>query len=223
MIKHFSKFLKRLDEKEFNIFNAVFEDNKFVFEKMFIEDNCSKVIIVYGDNASGKSLFASILQVILRKNNVHVRNACMSNRTASGMQRAMIFGDESDQSTGDTSVNVARKCLESTLSDSNGVAMLDEPDIGLSNRYQHAFGKYIAEKAKSFNDHGLVLVSHNEILINSFLVNYESNVSFIGVNTDLNYFEWLKNQSPASVEELLGLHDYAMDKWRAIHKTFEKR
>ena len=223
----FSRVLSAIKDQDSILYDAEM-NGEMVFKDTFVQDNKSKVIIIYGDNASGKSLFAQLFEASLRSpkdksKKIPVRAAAMRNRTMSGMEKAIIFGDENDQSTGETSVSVAEKCLRCTYNEPCAVAILDEPDVGLADRFQDAFGMHIASEAKKFKDHGLILISHSRLLINAFLKYYEQPVSLLGICTTLNYEEWAADRPNATLEELLNLSDYAHEKYRAIMKALHPR
>lgn len=220
--KEFSSILAAIKDREYRIFDAAIEE-KPVFDELFIEDNESNVIIIYGDNASGKSLFANIIEAILRQEKMPVRSASMKNRTSSGIQKTLIFGDESSESTGQTSFRVANLCLKSTAEYPGSTAILDEPDIGLSDRFQSAFGEHIAQTMKGTEGTGLVIISHSATLIDSFITNFGKPVSFLGICTNKNYRDWVGAQEPASVEELLLLTEKSSNKYRAIQKALTSK
>lgn len=224
--ERFSQIMTRLPDLAF--MNAELPDGKLVFGQMRFTDNKSPLIIIYGDNASGKSLIAQAFEVSLRKPKeatpIAVRNACMRNRTASGMERAFVYGDESDQSTGQTSIAVVRKAINATDGKSPGVVILDEPDVGLADRFQPTLARYIVDTLKSFegSDRGMIVISHNKILIGDIIGAYENPISFIGVGTEQNYWDWVAAQRPATMEELMGLSDKSHNQRRAISKAFDK-
>jgi ABC-type molybdenum transport system ATPase subunit/photorepair protein PhrA len=223
--KRFSEIMAKLPDLAF--MNAELPDGKLVFGQMRFTDNQSPLVIIYGDNASGKSLIASAFEVSLRKPKeatpIEVRNACMRNRTASGMERAFIYGDESDQSTGQTSIAVVRKAINSTDGKRPGVVILDEPDVGLADRFQPALARYIVDTLKSFegSDRGMIVISHNKILIGDIIGGYDKPISFIGVGTEQNYWDWVDAQRPATIGELFALSDKSHEQWRAISKAFD--
>ena len=69
-----------------------------------IEGSDGKVFVVTGENATGKSFFAKLLDAYSRNNGVEeVMRIGMGKRTESGIVKALMFGDEKDQSTGETS------------------------------------------------------------------------------------------------------------------------
>lgn len=224
----FDYFFDCLNNKTFKFLSANYADESPVFENLYLENNQSKLTIIYGDNASGKSLFGRIAESHARKSKIHVRSASMNNRIGNGdieksFQRAMIFGDQSVQSTGATSLKVAIKCLRATLSDDQdsitSLSILDEPDIGLSDRFSTTLGLYISQQLKLFNQSGIILICHNKQLIERLLNDYQLPVNFVGINTHLNYFDWYNSLQEATIEELLQLDNIGFKKESAIDKT----
>jgi energy-coupling factor transporter ATP-binding protein EcfA2 len=219
----FHKLMSRFEQKKFNFMGAE-KNGKEFFKDIVVEQHDNNILIIFGENASGKSLFSNVVEQSAREEKIEIRNACMRNRTSGGISRAFVFGDESCQSTGETSFNVARKALESTLkANKAAIAILDEPDVGLSDYYAPAMGKYIAESYLKMNENqGIVLVSHSRLLIKSFLTTLNSPVNTIGINIKSDLDTWIKDKSEASVEELLNLSSYAKDKEMAIYREIEK-
>jgi AAA15 family ATPase/GTPase len=217
------KTLENLKEKKLRLFDAEKEDPEF-FSDITTNINNSNVLIIYGENASGKSLFSNVIEQFASVDGFEIRHSCMRNRTVAGIGRALIYGEEAVQSTGATSVLVSKNAIESTVnSEEKAIAILDEPDIGLSDYYSPALGKYIAEKCTEFDQtKGLVLVSHSKKLISSFLNKFDKPVNTLGINTKLELSEWLSVTKEASIEELLNLNVYARNKERAIMRAMKK-
>lgn len=228
-----ANFLSRLQEKDFGLLDVDFKDPKTnelkkVFGTMNIVDNSSSITFIYGENASGKSLIARLYQSVIRSGNTNhsVRSVSVANRTRSGIEKAMIFGDETEQSTGETSFKVMRLALNSLAKDSKeGVVILDEPDIGLSAKYSRSFGKYIADFVKEHEQNGkqLVIISHNDTFLKSVIKHYEQPYNEIGVNTSMTLNEWLDDESDYSIEDLELLPSIALEKWRGIQSFLSER
>lgn len=218
-----NQMLNNIEDRHYALLN-IEKDNVLIFPKISVHKADSNIIIIYGENASGKSLFSSLIEQSARIEKIGCRNACMRNRTSSGIERAFIFGDEGSQSTGATSLSVAGKCLLNTLKDDKqALAILDEPDVGLSDYYTPTLGKYIADQMIDAQDHiGLVLVSHSKLLMKSFLATYNKPVSTIGINTDLSLNDWINKNDEATIEELLSLNDKAHDKYISILRGLEE-
>lgn len=205
----YKKFLTEVDNKTYRLFDAQNEDGTDIFQQCAVNiQSKSNVLIIYGENCSGKSLFANILEMIARNEKVGVRSASMKNRTRSGIEKAMILGDESRQSTGETSVSFAKKSLNSTLEEKEKLVLsiLDEPDLGLSDYYSGAFGQLIAQTSNQFKQkQGLVIISHSKKLMSAFLKHNNQSISTLGINTELTLEEWLGKDDSATVEELENL------------------
>jgi energy-coupling factor transporter ATP-binding protein EcfA2 len=217
--KLFHKTIECFENKDFAIFDILNSNNKPIFNDLSVNHNeNSKTLIIYGDNASGKSFFSSIINQIFNQEKVPVRSVSMANRTKSGMEKAMIFGNESEQSTGTTSVSVISLALNSALNDDDdSLVILDEPDIGLSPRFSKALARYINDFYLNESDNKyLVLVSHNAEFMSHFLKLSKVPVSSIGINTTMSLTEWINNDVEATVDELLGLKDIEINTWRAI-------
>lgn len=217
-----NEMLNKIEDRHYAVLNLE-KDNQLIFDKLSIHNADSNVVIIYGENASGKSLFSSIIEQCARSEKIGCRNACMRNRTSSGIEKAFIFGDEGSQSTGATSLSVAVKCLSNTLKeDKDSLAILDEPDVGLSDYYTPALGKYIAEQMVTAPEHvGLVLVSHSKLLMKSFLETYNKPVSTIGINTELSLNDWISKNEIATLDELLSLDNKAHEKYISILRGLE--
>ncbi len=221
----YKDFLSNVDDKTYRIFDAEYEDGTEIFEKFKVNiQSKSNVLIIYGDNCSGKSLFANILEAIAKDQKTVVRSASMKNRTKSGIEKALILGDESRQSTGETSVSFAEKSLVNTLRETGlALSVLDEPDLGLSDYYSAPFGKFIADYSNQFTEkQGILLISHSKKLMKSFLKNNEQSISTLGINTELSLDEWLENNDEGTVEELKNLREMAKDKEIRISKAVER-
>lgn len=221
----YKDFLSNVDDKTYRIFDAEYEDGTEIFENFKVNiQSKSNVLIIYGDNCSGKSLFANILEAIAKDQKTVFRSASMKNRTKSGIEKALILGDESRQSTGETSVSFAEKSLVNTLRETGlALSVLDEPDLGLSDYYSAPFGKFIADYSNQFTEkQGLLLISHSKKLMKSFLKHNEQSISTLGINTELSLDEWLENNDEGTVEELKNLREMAKDKEIRISKAVER-
>lgn len=195
---------------------------------MNIVDNNSALTFIYGENASGKSFIARCFEMVARArkpSKLSVRSVSVANRTSSGVEKAMIFGNESEQSTGETSVSVMKLALRSLANESGeGVVILDEPDLGLSPKYSRALGRYIAEFILEHEKNGkaLFVISHNDTFIESVIKHYNNTYNSVGVDTDLTLREWLDDDSEYEMEDLDALKDIAIAKWRGIQKIFSR-
>ena len=186
-------------------------------------DEKSKVLFVAGNNASGKSLVGKIIETIAADDKIPKRSCSMRNRTSGMFGQRLVFGDESDNSTGQNSVNAVVKGLKSTIETEGSLLILDEPDLGLAENYTAALGEYIASQINEHNEKiGLiVIVSHSKILFNCALETLKCPYSsvFVG-DKNITFDDWLKSPlSKSSIDELLDLNRKSRETWKRI-QTF---
>ncbi|MCV9964616.1 hypothetical protein OIU34_22250 [Pararhizobium sp. BT-229] len=112
------------------------------------------ILVVTGENASGKSLAFMIINQLGRnfakqdKVNLEVMDIGMGRRTKSGIEKALIFGDENIDSTGNISLKVMQTAVSTSRKRTNfHYLMLDEPDIGVGEGYHNAIGRFLADFA----------------------------------------------------------------------------
>lgn len=188
-------------------------------------DKSSNITLIAGPNASGKSLVCKLIATFAREKKMACRACSMLNRSQGGIESAMIFGDESYNSTGVNSFGAVKNALISTENDKRGIVILDEPDIGLSEEYSAAFGKYIADfmnsSGESFSH--LIVVSHSRLFFNCFLEEYKKKVNKVYMSEAKTFDDWRSGAvKPANIDELANLSKNGRDKFLAINKMAEK-
>jgi hypothetical protein len=184
-----------------------------------------RLLVVSGSNAGGKSLFCRYLDQTLAKGGCEVMRVGMGKRTESGMVRAMMFGDEGSESTGNVSVNVVMTGVSTARGrTSDHVLILDEPDVGLSEGYQAALGEFLAAFAADLPERtlGLVVVSHARSLVAPLLA---AGASSVRVGDDLRpVAEWLREGDPRrTVAELEALSGLAHARSTAVQAVLNAR
>lgn len=187
-------------------------------------DDNSNVIIVSGTNSSGKSMVLKIFSAILALDEIEPIQVSMRYRAGhevSGIQRAMMFGSEDDESTGVISI----AAMETAIRTANGRnkehwILFDEPDIGLSEEYAIPMGRKIGLTAAKLPKHtqGVVIVSHSKPLIKGLLreLGYQPHFLHLASTNALN--EWLNTSTERTLEELDELSASAHKKYLEIHK-----
>jgi ABC-type molybdenum transport system ATPase subunit/photorepair protein PhrA len=189
-----------------------------------INDNANTMVL-FGDNASGKSLICNLIESNVRKKSKHpIRAMSVGNRTSKSMSRAFIFGDEGRQSTGETSIRVIQKALNSAKSDNvPSLLIFDEPDLGLSSKYSRALGRYLAEQATELKSAGvyIIIISHNVPLLNTFIEALDDAPSYVGLNTTSTLDQWLTSDEEKTIDELLSLTQISRRKESAIDRDIE--
>lgn len=184
----------------------------------------ANTLVIFGDNASGKSLVCGLIESKVRRHYA-VRNMCVRNRVVASAGRAFIFGNEAEQSTGETSIRGIQKALAGARSeDESSLIILDEPDLGLSAKYARALGRYLAQQSIELNARGVyvVIVSHSAPLLSTFSDELQGNTSFFGLNTTSSLNEWLESDEEKTIEELLGLTRIAIRKQDAIDNEMDR-
>jgi hypothetical protein len=150
-------------------------------------------------------------------------------RTGSGsgemsrMGQVFMFGDETEQSTGATSVRVVKNALEKNVARPGGcILILDEPEMGLAEGYAHALGGYIAAQSKTMSRHcaGVVVVTHSRAMVAGMKEGLGRNPTFVTTSMspveDVSVKDWLDRTDRYDLEALLALPDINHDRWRTV-------
>lgn len=195
-----------------------------------------RVVLVVGDNASGKSLYLQVVATIARKDKVVPVTVSIRERTGAGlyemagMRRIMMFGDESENSTGATSVKTVVTSFKNLDKPEGSLLGLDEPEIGLDNGYTRALGEFIGQSTAELprTCRGVVVVTHSRALIAGMLEGL-ANVgkvppSFVvvGDHPAKTLTQWVTNPTHRSVEDLHALPELGFERWRATSKILEE-
>lgn len=189
----------------------------------------SRLLVITGENAGGKSLFSQfLLRTVLKSDadwkSVEVMDGGMHRRTRSGIERALMYGDESDDSTGNISLKFVltgiRTCRMRTTSH---ILSLDEPDIGLSEGYCMGLGELLKAFAADLPEltRGLVVVTHSREIVKR-LIPLEPHCVRVG---DLRPTkEWLEQGPvPRSIAEVESLSERSIETWRSIRRLMQQR
>lgn len=107
----------------------------------------SRVGILSGPNATGKSLVRKVLRTVCREARLELIETSMQGRTSGEdrIQRLMVYGSEEEASTGVNSVKTTMKLIETSRSRVNPHAVfLDEPETGLCDEYAAGLGAHVA-------------------------------------------------------------------------------
>jgi predicted ATPase len=195
-----------------------------------VADGAPGLIVVTGENASGKSLFVQITESVLRRADVTPVSVSIRERTGGGTRemgrvaQAMMFGEEETQSTGATSVQVVKTAFRNLDRDGGATLTLDEPEIGLSDGYTRAFGQFIGQQARSVPDacRGVIVVTHSRSLATGLLAGYEETPTHVAVRADApaeaGLQQWLDSVEHRTVDDLLALPDVGLSRFRQVIK-----
>lgn len=214
--------------------SVLFQKEEFPFEGTLIPGH-PKVLLVTGENAAGKSFFFQVLHGWARAHfeqagiTVSIRERTgAGTREDGGMRRMMMFGDESVQSTGACSVSVIERAF-GNASEPGRFLMLDEPELGLSDGYAVALGRYLAQKASEMPEAsaGLVVVTHHRGLARALADELGQTPSFVfmrpkGAQESLDFTAWLSHVESRSVEDLLKLRALGFERKKAVREALEE-
>jgi len=181
----------------------------------------SKLVVVVGENASGKSFFRRIVRSVCQKSKTECIHLSMEGRvdsSALGGLRSMVYGSEHDQSTGENSVGTVLGGI-TTCKDREAphVVVWDEPDLGLSDSWAAGMGEAIRDFAKDPGEHtrAIVLVSHRRALLAPLLALPLHYVHLgIGEGAPASLEAWF--EAPIVPRDIRELHEESLKRWRAI-------
>ena len=203
----------------------------------------SKLVLVLGENAGGKSLFRRVIWGVThlgRKAEYgdpeippgqfpvkEMIGLSMQGRTNSGFERSCIYGTESYHSTGENSAHTVTMGIKTACErDHTSVLYWDEPDIGMSAGAAAGAGVAIRDFIQK-DDAPLVqavfLTSHSPALVRQ-LVACDPHYLFLGdangPKTLAEWFEWQQNPKPISPEELKELSHM---RFRDVQKVINRK
>lgn len=129
----------RADSVEHFIADALKSDFFETVLEAHWEKGESNLILVTGENATGKSFLRRIFTACLKKNDIESIALSMEMRAGSLTEpfvRALVFGDEHCMATGNSTAQSITGAMNTSKNRSNRHAIIwDEPDVGLSDSY----------------------------------------------------------------------------------------
>lgn len=188
----------------------------------------SKLVLVLGENAGGKSMFRRIIHQMTNKGRRaaygdpavprgpfpvgEMIGLSMQGRTSGGMSSSFIYGTESYNSTGQNSAQTVEMGIKTACERTNtNILYWDEPDIGMSGGACAGTGITIRDFILN-GDAPLVeavfLTSHSPILIKKLI---ETNPHYIflgnadGPRTIQDWLVWQEDPPPIVPSELSAL------------------
>lgn len=174
-----------------------------------------KLVVVTGENASGKSLLRRLVCAVLHKADVECIHTSQEKRSNGGIERAFIYGTEIEESTGYISTHAITGAIRTSKARENRHALyLDEPDIGLSDGYAASAGILIRDFMREPPDKLMAtfVVSHNKALIRQLAEIEPWHLRMGDEQSDLN--AWLDAPiTPLNIEELREKHH---DRFRRV-------
>jgi predicted ATPase len=191
------------------------------------------LVVVTGENASGKSLYVRVAAAFARQDGVLPVSVSIRERTGAGteemggLRRVMMFGDEQEQSTGATSVGVVETAFNNLKRPQGSLLIVDEPELGLSEAYARALGQHIGQKVQEIPSKclGALVVTHSRALVRGLIEGFgglPTHVALAGESTPkAGLEEWLRVSEYHSVDDVLALRDIGLDRWRQVGKLLK--
>ena len=205
-----------------------------------VAPGAGRLAVVAGANASGKSLFVQIVAGRAHRQQTLAVSISIRERTGAGthemagFRRSMMFGDESEQSTGATSVATVKKAFLNLLNYAQErpvLLILDEPEMGLSEDYAAAMGTWLAREtlrlpADQPNLLGVVVVSHSRPLVRAMareLATVDQALHFVGMDGGPSLTAWLDDATERTVEDLLALPALGTERRKIITRLLDDK
>jgi energy-coupling factor transporter ATP-binding protein EcfA2 len=187
-----------------------------------------RLFLITGENAGGKSFFSKVVASFVHEESpgaIEFINVSMGMRTAPGMHRVFMFGEESRDSTGKISLGAVLGSLRTCRSrEKPHVLVLDEPDIGLSEGYRAGLGDLLAAFGAELPEltRALVVVTHSREVARRLM---PLAPTCIRIGEDHRpTAEWIRDGDPVrTIEELEGLAMKATPRIRAILAVLNTR
>lgn len=185
----------------------------------------SRLMVVTGPNAGGKSFFRRLIPAVYP--GVECIGLSMEFRTGTGAHagnigRAFVFGDEGYRSTGAISAQTVLTAINTSKQRDNAhVLFWDEPDIGLSEGYARGVGvaiaKYLADPAAKLK--AAFVVTHSKALVRE-LARVQPHYTHLGSDdAPPTLADWLAHEEPVcDIEELT---ERAHARLRAIRRILD--
>jgi hypothetical protein len=133
------------------------------------------LVVMVGDNASGKSFARRLVCAVARKAEVEAIHISMERRAGgdvTGGMRGFIYGTEDWKSTGENSVGTVLGGIRTCQGrEKPHVMFWDEPDIGLSDSWSAGMGLAIHKFVSEIPEHtkAVFVVTHSKPLIAQLL------------------------------------------------------
>jgi len=206
-------------------------------------DPASRLVLVLGENASGKSFFRRIVRELTRRARkddvgrplkagplpVHeVLHFSMEGRSGGGFMSSAVYGCEGWLSTGANSARTILKAAE-TIAERpwTTIAYWDEPDLGMSNGC--AAGAGIALRDFVESRHPLVqatfVTSHSVPLVRQLTLGLTAKPHYVylGGATPATLADWLVAQQDPTPISLEALHETGNRRFHRIRDILNRK
>lgn len=193
------------------LYNSMLGDKDYPCQFKIIKKGDPKLVLVIGDNSSGKSLFSKMIKSLsIKELNWDMLSTNMTKRTSGGLSDQ---ADDQWYSTGACSVKNVQNVFSRAKEYKKDFSInLDEPTIGLSMRYELAMADFLSQSILDVNNNenykGVIITTHSTSMIKRMMEKNGADFTVIATGSfgDHNLDHWLNNESSASIEELLSLY-----------------
>lgn len=131
-----------------------------------------KLLVITGENASGKSLIRRLLQAVAKKQSCEAIAVSPEFRQHGGLRNAFVYGDETYQASGEIACHVVIGSMRTSQQRAEPhLVILDEPDMGMSDNTAAGAALAIAQFCYDPPPHlGLyAVVTHRKAMLEQFL------------------------------------------------------
>lgn len=185
-----------------------------------------KLCLVLGDNASGKSMVRRLVSMRCKDLGVEAIPLSMQARASTdGMfgMKGFVYGDEDWKSTGHNSAGTVASMMTTSQGRANPhMVYLDEPDMGLSDRWARSLGRQLADFLRDPPEHlvALFLTTHRSCLVRE-LVDLRPHALLVGRGWPRTLRQWLEGD-PREPEPLENLRERGIALFRKITAEIDK-
>lgn len=191
-----------------------------------IEPGMGRLVLCLGDNCTGKSLLRKAIQQFCRKNGIQTIHLSMQDRAGSGAQfgglKSFVYGSEEDESTGVCSIGTILGMMRTSRGRSEPhMVILDEPDLGLSDRWARSLGNRMVEFIQTAPSPlvAMMVITHRPSLVQG-MRHLNPHGILVGPDWPQSIADWISGD-PRDLEPIEDLQERGIAKWREINRLLQ--
>lgn len=184
--------------------------------RCIVQTHHPKLCVITGPNVSGKSLLRKVLQGNCGRQKIECIHLSQAGRCESGIVRALVYGDEREDSTGKNSVSTFLTAIKTGQKREHPfVIVFDEPEIGCSEELQMAVGLRLARDLDTMpNMVAAFVISHSRQLVRHLL---PLNPTHWRLSEDgMTLQQWTEREI-LPIDDLDSLNDVCHKRWSIIN------
>jgi hypothetical protein len=186
--------------------------------KASYEPGKGKLVLVTGENATGKSFLRRVVGAALSEHEIESIALSMQFRTSGGIERCFVYGDEREFATGNNSASSIIGAISTSRGrDHKHSIVWDEPDVGLSDNYAAGAADEIMEFVNEPPKHLFfaIVTTHRRAMLERLVVGKPHHVR---LGDDMTLEQVLA--APIKPTRLSDLRDRNIALFRRISKEF---